>query len=247
MTIFLAMYLFQGTVLLGELDMECMSIVLLSGLCLFGPPDQGSWEFIASSSGENYIWVSPKPIAADGQFYEMLYTVQSATVMVSYIGINFGPIDVMDMIPDEHIESWNGMPGPAPLDFSWYEVVAPEDQDPPAIAYDWIVEVNEQGYVTYRMENLYFGQSEYDLGWPWGSVTVNIESGSIGNLLEVQIVASPCYADVNNDSIVDVNDLLEIIGSWGYCFECVGDTNQDSYIDVTDLLAVVAAWGPCPR
>ncbi|MDP6480231.1 MAG: hypothetical protein QGI75_09350, partial [Phycisphaerales bacterium] len=92
-----------------------------------------------------------------------------------------------------------------------------------------------------------FGQSEYDLGWPWGSVTVNIESGSIGNLLEVQIVASPCYADVNNDSIVDVNDLLEIIGSWGYCFECVGDTNQDSYIDVTDLLAVVAAWGPCPR
>ncbi len=227
--------------------MECMSLALLCGVCLIGPPDQGSWEFVGASSGENYMWTSPKPIAADGKFYEMLYTVQSATVMVSYIGIDFGPIDVKDQIPEDSIETWRVATGPTPLDFGWTEVIAPVDQDPPSIAYDWLVEIDQKGHVTYRMENLYFGQSEYDLGWPWGTVTVNIESGEIGSLLEVQIVSTPCYADVTNDSIVDVNDLLEVIGSWGYCFECIGDTNQDSVIDVTDLLAIVAAWGPCPR
>jgi len=227
--------------------MELFSIVLLSGLSLVGPPNQGSWTFSATSSGENYLWTSPTPIAADGGHYEMLYTIHGATVMVSYIGIIFGPVDVMDMLPEDVIETWRYSEGPTPLDFGWVEVIAPEDQDPPAIAYDWLVELNSKGYVSYRMENLYLGQSVYDLGWPWGTVTVNIESGTIYGEVSVELVTAPCYADINGDTIVDVVDLLEVIGAWGYCFECVADVNQDSIVDVTDLLAIVAAWGSCPK
>ena len=227
--------------------MDFTSIILLSSATFFGPPDQDTWIFSGSSSGDNFTWVSPTNIAADGGHYEMLYSVVGASVMVSYLGIDFGPIDVFDMIPDAEHEVWRYSPGPAPLDFGWIEVITPVGQDPPSFAYDWLVQLDEKGFMTFRMENLYFGQAQYDLGWPWGSVTVNIESGTIDNELTITLVPTPCYADITNDSIVDISDLLEVIGGWGYCFECPADINQDSVIDVTDLLEIVAGWGPCPR
>ena len=44
----------------------------------------------------------------------------------------------------------------------------------------------------------------------------------------------PCLGDYNQDSQVDVNDLLAVIAGWG-----------DPY-DVDDLLIVIGAWGSCP-
>ena len=152
----------------------------------------------------------------------------------------------MDMIPPDAIETWRASQGPAPLDFGWTTVITPEDQTPPSLAYDWIVEIDAQGFVTYRMENLFLGQADYDLGWPWGWVTVNIESGTIDGTVAIQSVLNPCYADINGDSMVDVIDLLEVIGNWGYCLDCPADVNRDAYIDVTDLLELVGTWGPCP-
>ena len=167
--------------------------------------------------------------------------------MVSYIGIDFGPISVLDMFPEDVINTWRASEGPAPLDFGWIEVVAPDGQDPPAIAYDWIVEINEKGQVEFRMENVLAGLAEYDLGWPWGTVTVNVESGTLYADLWVAKVPTPCYADVNSDNLVNVSDLLAVISDWGYCFECVSDTNYDSYVDVTDLLYIINTWGPCGK
>ncbi len=226
--------------------MELTTIVLLSGMALVGPRGQGSWDFTASSSGENYSWTSPTTVNPAIDNYEMLYTVLGARVMVTYIGISFGPIDVMEMIPPDVIETWRASQGPAPLDFGWIQVVTPEDQEPPSFSYDWIVEIDAKGYVTYRMENLYLGQADYDLGWPWGTVTVNIESGSIDGSLAIQSVINPCYADITGDSIVDVSDLLEVIAAWGFCINCPPDINRDDLVDISDLLEIVASWGHCP-
>jgi hypothetical protein len=226
--------------------MEVTTLILLSGAAFVGPRGQGSWNFIASSSGENYSWTSPSPVDPTAGNYEMLYTVTGAEVMVSYIGIGFGPFDVMDMIPEDAIETWRASQGPAPLDFGWITVVTPDDQEPPSLEYDWMVEIDAKGFVTYRMENLFFGEADYDLGWPWGWVTVQIESGSIEGNLSIQSVLNPCYADINGDSMVDVVDLLEVIGNWGYCLNCPADINRDDLIDVTDLLDLVGSWGPCP-
>ena len=226
-----------------------LNIVLttLIGASLFGPPDEATWKFAATSSGENFVWNSPSSITPDGSFYEMNYQVNEATVMVSYIGIDFGPISVLDMFPEDIINTWRASEGPAPLDFGWIEVVAPDDQDPPAIAFDWIVEIDEKGQVEFRMENVFAGQAEYNLGWPWGTVTVNVESGTLYADLWVAKVPTPCYADVNGDNLVNVTDLLAVISDWGYCYECVSDTNYDSYVDVTDLLYIINAWGPCGK
>ena len=43
-----------------------------------------------------------------------------------------------------------------------------------------------------------------------------------------------------------MNDLLEIVGTWGECTGCDGDINGDGYVNVPDLLAAIDAWGACP-
>ncbi len=231
--------------------MSFSTILLLSSAAMIGRGSGFNETFsITAESGNNILWVGSQPLATDGDNYEMLYIVEGATVMVSYLGITFGPIDVMDMIPLESIVTWQPAQAPMPIDFGWYNVVAPEDVDPPSIAYDWIVEVDAKGNVSWRGENLYLGEAEYDLGWPWGSVTVQVVEATLTANLDIQQVANPCYEDVDGSGTVDVSDLLTLIGNWGNCPDCTeeipGDANYDDIVDVTDLLMIVGAWGPCP-
>ena len=99
-------------------------------------------------------------------------------------------------------------------------------------------------------ENVILGEAEYDLGWPWGSVTVQITEGTINANLEISTVENPCYEDVDGNGVVNVSDLLQLIGNWGTCPDCTeeipGDVNYDDVVNVTDLLLIVGAWGPCP-
>jgi hypothetical protein len=62
----------------------------------------------------------------------------------------------------------------------------------------------------------------------------------------VQIDEVVCVGDINDDGIVNVDDLLEVIGSWGPCAGCIADLNGDGIVNVTDLLNLVDAWGVCP-
>ena len=47
-------------------------------------------------------------------------------------------------------------------------------------------------------------------------------------------------ADLNDDCVVDVSDLLIVLGAWG---GPDGDVDGDGVTDVTDLLLVLGAWG----
>jgi hypothetical protein len=54
-----------------------------------------------------------------------------------------------------------------------------------------------------------------------------------------------CSADLNGDGVINVQDLLMVVGAFGN----VGgpeDINGDGIVNVTDLLLVIATWGPCP-
>ena len=53
----------------------------------------------------------------------------------------------------------------------------------------------------------------------------------------------PCLGDVNDDSSVDLTDLLEVIGNWGSDGSGGGDVNNDDSVDLTDLLEVIGNWG----
>ncbi|MCH7603973.1 MAG: FG-GAP repeat protein [Planctomycetes bacterium] len=50
--------------------------------------------------------------------------------------------------------------------------------------------------------------------------------------------------DFNLDGMVNVTDLLSLLGVWGPCPGCPQDTNVDSKVNVTDLLTVLGNWGP---
>ena len=50
--------------------------------------------------------------------------------------------------------------------------------------------------------------------------------------------------DVNGDGLMNVVDLLLVIGAWGTS-QASADLTGDGVVNVADLLAVIAAWGPC--
>ena len=58
----------------------------------------------------------------------------------------------------------------------------------------------------------------------------------------------PCPGDVNGDFVIDVTDLLIVIGNWGPCNPggCPGDIDNNGVVNVLDLLGVISLWGdPC--
>ena len=57
------------------------------------------------------------------------------------------------------------------------------------------------------------------------------------------VIDTPCPADVTGNNVVDVDDLLAVINSWGT--NGVGDITQNGVVDVDDLLEVINAWGKC--
>ncbi len=57
----------------------------------------------------------------------------------------------------------------------------------------------------------------------------------------------PCPADVNDDGVVNVSDLLSVINHWGTCpGPCPSDVDGNGVVNVSDLLRVINDWGSCP-
>jgi len=54
-----------------------------------------------------------------------------------------------------------------------------------------------------------------------------------------------CPGDLNGDTVVNVSDLLILLGDWGSCPGCAADLNGDNVVNVSDLLILLGAWGPC--
>ena len=57
---------------------------------------------------------------------------------------------------------------------------------------------------------------------------------------------TPCAADVTNDGLVTVSDLLEVILNWGAALDdTAADIDGNGQVDVLDLIEVIVAWGVC--
>jgi len=54
-----------------------------------------------------------------------------------------------------------------------------------------------------------------------------------------------CPADLNGNDVVDVSDLLALLGQWGSCEQCAEDLDGNGSVDVADLLTLLGAWGAC--
>jgi len=55
-----------------------------------------------------------------------------------------------------------------------------------------------------------------------------------------------CIGDLNDDGVVNVSDLLALLGAWGPNPGHAADLNGDGVVNVSDLLMLLGAWGDCP-
>ncbi|MAT82217.1 MAG: arylsulfotransferase (ASST) [Phycisphaerae bacterium] len=60
--------------------------------------------------------------------------------------------------------------------------------------------------------------------------------------LPIEIYDGPCLSDLDGSGATDVNDLLQVINTYG---TGVGDVQGDGTTDVNDLLQIVDNWGLC--
>jgi hypothetical protein len=56
-----------------------------------------------------------------------------------------------------------------------------------------------------------------------------------------------CPPDLDGNGLVNVFDLLSLLGSWGPCTGyCAADFDGSGTVNVFDLLQLLGSWGPCP-
>jgi hypothetical protein len=48
--------------------------------------------------------------------------------------------------------------------------------------------------------------------------------------------------DLNGNGIIDVGDLLLLLGDWGFCGVCPADFDHNGTVDVADLLSLLGVW-----
>ncbi|MHC4948654.1 MAG: hypothetical protein ACYTG1_10385 [Planctomycetota bacterium] len=65
----------------------------------------------------------------------------------------------------------------------------------------------------------------------------------VGTGLDVFSI-DPCRpGDASRNGLVDVEDILMVLATWGPCAGCRTDLNHNGWVDVGDLLLVLANWG----
>ena len=103
------------------------------------------------------------------------------------------------------------------------------------------------------------GESGGGLHFFEGPASTVMETHLCGNSLEqidgafvdiggivVDPECSACSGDITGDGTVGVDDLLELIASFGPCDGCPADVDGDGIVGVDDILIVLSAWGDCP-
>ena len=103
--------------------------------------------------------------------------------------------------------------------------------------------------------------------WSVAVPNINIGAPAIGqdgilvvcgvgtNVVAYDTISKPtCGPDIappGGNGIVNVDDLLVVINSWGPCPApcpryCTADIDHNCAVNVDDLLAIINGWGPCP-
>ncbi|MHC4947440.1 MAG: CRTAC1 family protein [Planctomycetota bacterium] len=80
---------------------------------------------------------------------------------------------------------------------------------------------------------------EIQVIWPGGATRT--VTGVAGDRMW-RVMPPERVGDVDDNGVIDVSDLLEILGIWGPCDACPADGNLDGVVDVTDLLDALANW-----
>ena len=218
-------------------------------LSLLGGNDVGQWVMEGQSSGAPVYWTSETSVRTDATFYHNYFDILDVQAWVSYIGFEFGPFDVIDMIDDTDYEALTF--GPLPANFPDRIYITPDPPEDMSMMFTFLTHLDADGHMNLGIEDIKFGTAEYDLGWPFGVVTVNLEQVYLAANITITASDDLCIGDTNGDGIVDTDDVLAVIGGWGECptddeEDCPGDCDRSWAVDVSDLLWVISQFGDCP-
>ena len=69
--------------------------------------------------------------------------------------------------------------------------------------------------------------------------------GTIAGVNLTITMPAPCPADLNGDDVVNVLDLIVMLGAWGPNPGDPAELNGDNTVNVLDLILLLGAWGVC--
>jgi predicted outer membrane repeat protein len=78
---------------------------------------------------------------------------------------------------------------------------------------------------------------------PQGTLDLDGDPRSFGSAIDMGIDEFRRSGDADGDHVVDINDLLMVINTWGPCSWSTADFNGDFRVDIDDLLRVINGWG----
>lgn len=224
-------------------------VVCLSALgliaALFGSSAIASetWNFELATSGQDVFYTSPTAVCPGADEYQADYILDYIEVTVSYIGITFGPFEITDQIPPELRSGSVLGPGPAPVVFVDQAIAAPPPPDPVAVAGTLRIELDGSGFGHASFTDVTLGTTTINLGFPFGTVTVQIESLlAAGSVTVTELITG----DVDGDLDVDLSDLTVLLAAYGTLSGATradGDFDGDGDVDLTDLATLISNFG----
>ena len=201
-----------------------------------------TWPFDIETAGQDVYHSTTTAVCNIAPLYEGTYEISLVEAEVSYAGFTFGPFDVTDQIPEENLSGTDTQDGPPPVTIVNQHVQYPEPPATPSIAADLSVTVDAAGYGQVAAENLVLGQMSIDVGFPFGVVTVQLESVRVAGT----VWATPILTgDLDGDFDIDLADLQILLSNYGSTGATPqqGDLTGDTLIDLADLQMLLSAYG----
>jgi len=189
-------------------------------------PSSGDWKYMASDPPiADTATVSGPVESSNGQSLPYRYTE---------ISIDFRAPEMTDSSPDRIILMFSAEKNGLLPFFGW---------GTPGSFYSFIENFYNSTQATSGATTVYMGGSSglpvphnrfglYDLK----QICDNWGLGPYGTIV--------CAGDGTQDGVVDLNDVLHLIGLWGTS-DPTADHNDDGAVDMQDLLVLLHSWGDC--
>ena len=203
--------------------------------------DVNTWPFDVASSGEDVYQSFSPNVDPNATSYFITQQIEQILVDAQYGFFEFTDIDATALIDPEYLYGDTFADGPCPLVAISEQFAAPEAS---AVI---TAGLGGKGNGYFEVTNVNLGSTTVDIGFPFGEVEVDITRLRVTGIMTCDPSDAPiCPSDINGDSVVNIIDVLAVVGDFGSDdLDLATDINEDLIVNTLDLLEVIGALGPC--